>query len=86
MRKDCEPFKQKLNRVSGQVNGIANMIEGGRPVEDILPQVQAARAALSRVALDLLKDDAESCFEKGSQKHKLEKFEELVKSFFKITN
>ena len=36
----------RLKKISGQLNGITNMVENGKECEDILTQVKAVRAAL----------------------------------------
>ncbi len=52
---------RRLNRVSGQVGGVARMVEDERYCIDILTQVSAIQAALDRVALALLDDHARHC-------------------------
>jgi len=51
----------RLNRIEGQVRGIARMVEEDRYCIDVLTQIQAARAALSRVETELLQDHIEHC-------------------------
>ncbi|MCA9381511.1 metal-sensing transcriptional repressor [Candidatus Dojkabacteria bacterium] len=82
---DCKKFNSQINRISGQVNGISKMIDSGRPVADIVQQVSAARAALSRLAVDLLKNESSACFSQDKAESQQKKFEELVTNFFKIT-
>lgn len=53
----------RLSRVEGQVRGIARMLEDGRYCIDVLTQVQAARAALARVEVELLRDHLDACIE-----------------------
>ena len=52
---------KRLNRVAGQVRGIAGMVEDGRYCIDILTQIQAVKAALAKVEGEVLKDHAASC-------------------------
>lgn len=52
---------KRLNRIEGQVRGIANMVEEDKYCIDILTQVSAAKAALDKVALELLRDHARHC-------------------------
>ncbi len=60
-----EPLRRKalvgLRRVEGQVRGLARMIEDGRYCIEIVTQVDATRAALSRVSSDLLRNHVERC-------------------------
>lgn len=53
----------RLNRIEGQVRGVARMVEDGRYCIDILTQVQAVRAALARVETELLKGHLGHCIE-----------------------
>ena len=49
---------RRLNRVEGQVRGVSKMVEEDTYCIDILTQVSAAKAALDKVALELLRDHA----------------------------
>ncbi|HXD51301.1 MAG TPA: metal-sensitive transcriptional regulator [Burkholderiales bacterium] len=42
---------KRLNRIEGQVRGIARMVEGDRYCVDIIVQLAAVRAALNAVTL-----------------------------------
>jgi CsoR family transcriptional regulator, copper-sensing transcriptional repressor len=50
-----------LNRVGGQVKGIAKMVEEDRYCIDIVTQIEAARAALARIESDLLRQHLGHC-------------------------
>ena len=41
---------QRLARIAGQVNGIRDMVEEGRPCDDLLVQLSSASSALTQVA------------------------------------
>ena len=47
---DNEAIAARLRRIEGQVKGIQRMLEEGRPCEDVITQIMAARAALDKVA------------------------------------
>jgi CsoR family transcriptional regulator, copper-sensing transcriptional repressor len=51
----------RLNRIEGQVRGIARMVEDDRYCVDVLTQLQAVRAALLRVESEVLKDHLDYC-------------------------
>lgn len=51
----------RLARIEGQVRGIAKMVEDDRYCTDVLGQINAARAALDKVALGLLDGHARHC-------------------------
>lgn len=52
---------KRLNRIEGQVRGVAKMVDEDKYCIDILTQVSAAKAALDKVALELLRDHARYC-------------------------
>ena len=52
---------KRLNRVEGQVRGIARMIEQDRYCIDVLTQVSAIQSALDAVAMQLLEDHTHGC-------------------------
>ena len=72
----------RLNRIAGQVNGVAKMIEDDRYCMDILHQIQAIKSALAKVETQVLKDHAACCVAEaiasGNEAEQREKFEELV--------
>jgi DNA-binding FrmR family transcriptional regulator len=82
MNEDVQSKVNRLNRISGQVRGVAQMIEDGRYCMDVLHQVQAIRSALAKVESAVLKDHAASCvaaaLATGDEAEQREKFEELV--------
>ena len=47
---DHEKLQKRLNRIEGQVRGIARMLEEDRPADEILQQLLAVRAALKSAA------------------------------------
>ncbi len=53
--------RARLRRIEGQVAGLQRMIDGGRECAEIAQQVAAARAALDRVAIDLITTGLEQC-------------------------
>lgn len=81
----CERARRKvarLNRVAGQVRGIAQMVEDGRYCIDILNQIQAVKSALAKVESEVLKDHAASCVAEavasGDEAEQRIKFNELI--------
>jgi DNA-binding FrmR family transcriptional regulator len=59
--KDKQDIATRLRRIEGQVRGIQKMVEDDRYCIDVLTQVNASRAALESVALQLLADHTEHC-------------------------
>ena len=73
-----EQLLKRLRRIQGQVGGIERMIEDDRYCIDVLTQINAARAALDKVALGLLDDHAHHCVLGGPETKKEERTEELM--------
>jgi DNA-binding FrmR family transcriptional regulator len=64
MQRDNKPtLLNRLSRIEGQVRGVARMVEEDRYCIDILTQIRAVRAALSRVETEMLKDHLGHCIE-----------------------
>lgn len=56
-----ERVVKRLNRAEGQVRGVARMVQEDKYCIDILTQINAAQAALDKVAIELLRDHARHC-------------------------
>lgn len=71
---------KRLKRAEGQVRGIARMVEEDKYCIDVLTQVNAAQAALDKVALELLRDHAAHCLTNDDMTHEAtqQKADELV--------
>ena len=61
---DKENTLKRLNRIEGQVRGIKKMIEEERYCIEVLQQMQAIKAALSKVEDAILKDHSNTCVAK----------------------
>jgi DNA-binding FrmR family transcriptional regulator len=59
--KDKRAIQSRLRRIEGQVRGIEKMVDEDRYCIDVLTQVNAVRAALESVSLQLLADHTEHC-------------------------
>jgi DNA-binding FrmR family transcriptional regulator len=51
----------RLAKIEGQVRGVARMVEQDRYCIDVITQINAARAALDKVALGLLDGHVRHC-------------------------
>jgi DNA-binding FrmR family transcriptional regulator len=76
---------KRLNRVEGQVRGLAGMVEANRYCIDIVTQIAAARAALRRVEEEILRDHVAHCVEhavssgdKADQRRKIAELMDVV--------
>lgn len=64
---DKEALIKRLNRIEGQVRGVAKMITEDRYCIDILTQVSAMQSALDAVALQLLENHIHGCLQNAIQ-------------------
>jgi CsoR family transcriptional regulator, copper-sensing transcriptional repressor len=55
----------RLARIEGQVRGVAKMVDEDRYCIDVVTQINAARAALDKVALGLLDGHVRHCLVGG---------------------
>ena len=78
----------RLRRIEGQVAGVARMVEDDRYCIDILTQMQAIKAALSKVEDAILADHAAHCvaaaIKSGNAEDQRAKFSELVELIGKV--
>ena len=77
---------KRLNRVVGQIEGIAKMLEGGRKLDDVLIQCKAVHSALKAVELRIVKthldqvlNDVAKLDKRKNREQKLEELENLFK-------
>jgi len=61
---------KRLNRISGQVEGIRKMVDDSRYCVDILTQIAAVRSALSGVGQFVLEDHLKTCVSTAIKKGK----------------
>jgi DNA-binding FrmR family transcriptional regulator len=54
---------KRLQRIEGQVRGLARMVEDDRYCIDIVTQIAAVRAALRRAEEEILRDHVAHCVE-----------------------
>ncbi len=86
MRKDIkESCLKRLNRIEGQVRGLARMVEEDRYCIDIVTQISAVRAALRRAEEEILRDHVAHCVEdaivtgnRAEQRRKIAELMEVV--------
>jgi DNA-binding FrmR family transcriptional regulator len=83
LRQDNKPkLLNRLSRIEGQVRGVARMIEEERYCIDVMTQLRAVRAALTRVESELLKGHLGHCIEdaivRGDAKEQRKKASELI--------
>lgn len=52
---------KRLRRIEGQIRGLSKMVDDDKYCIDIMTQISAARAALDKVAVELIRDHARHC-------------------------
>jgi CsoR family transcriptional regulator, copper-sensing transcriptional repressor len=72
-----EQLLKRLARVEGQVRGVTRMVEEDRYCIDVLTQIEAAQAALNKIALGLVDDHVRNCM-RGGKGASEEQVEELM--------
>lgn len=86
MRNDIKAScKKRLNRIEGQVRGLAKMVDEDRYCIDVVTQISAVRTALRRVEEEILRDHVAHCVEhaiksgdKADQRRKIAELMEVV--------
>lgn len=72
----------RLRKIEGQVRGLIGMIEDERYCIDVMTQIHAVKAALTKVESEILKDHVATCVEEaiasGDAAEQRQKFAELV--------
>jgi DNA-binding FrmR family transcriptional regulator len=73
---------RRLNRIEGQVRGLARMVEADRYCIDVVTQISAVRAALRRAEEAILQDHVAHCVEhaiaSGDKQEQRRKVNELI--------
>ncbi len=90
-RKAHHPYETKanmitrLNRIEGQIRGIARMIEEDIYCDDILNQFKSVDSAINGVRKTLLEAHMKSCVVHQIQSGQLEVIDELLATIGKMT-
>ncbi|HEY3641447.1 MAG TPA: metal-sensitive transcriptional regulator [Xanthobacteraceae bacterium] len=86
MRKEIKTScLKRLQRIEGQVRGLARMVEDDRYCIDVVTQISAVRAALRRAEEEILRDHVAHCVEdaiaagdKTAQRRKIAELMDVV--------
>ena len=80
----------RLRRIEGQVRGIQRMIEDDRNSIDVITQLQAIRAAISRVETEIVRQRVAECVRLAvgdqNEVRKRERAEELIRVLVRRPN
>ena len=77
-------LKNRLNRMSGQLNGISKMLDENRYCGDILIQIAAVEKALQFFGYIILQEHMETCMVEDIHEGKTEVVEEAIELIKKL--
>lgn len=77
---DKKNLLNRVRRANGQIAGIEKMIEENRACLDTVQQIAAARSALAKIGVELLKNEAYVC----ARQPEGQDFEEIIENLFKL--
>ena len=75
----------RLNRISGQINGINKMIENDAYCNDVLVQLSAVKNSIKSLSTHILENHLCSCVTRDLENGELDTIDELI-SLFKRFN
>ncbi|MBK8838577.1 MAG: metal-sensitive transcriptional regulator [Hyphomonadaceae bacterium] len=75
---------KNLNRVEGQVRGIAQMVEADRYCIEVVTQIEAARAALARIESDLLRQHLGHCVHRAMNSKNASEQEKVIEELVSV--
>ncbi len=85
-KNDPVNVRTHLHRIIGQLNGLEKMIDEKRDCEEIITQLMAARAALEKLGVVILRDESSYCFINKKNSHKkMQLLEKITSNLFKLT-
>ena len=74
----------RLNRIEGQVKGVARMLEGERPCIEVLQQLASVQAALKGVTKTVLRNYLERCATDAIRSGDTAVYDELMDAIYKF--
>lgn len=83
-KEEIKNLQNRLNRITGQINGISKMIEENRYCSDVLTQIAAVEKALEQVGYIILEEHMKSCVIDDIKKDNLSSLEESLELMKKL--
>ena len=83
-KEEIKKLQNRLNRITGQINGISKMIEENRYCSDVLTQIAAVEKALEQVGYIILEEHMKSCVIDDIKKDNLSSLEESIELMKKL--
>ena len=85
MHRDDKPkLLNRLNRIEGQVRGVARMVEGQRPCLEVLQQLASVQAALKGLTKTVLRNYLERCATDAIRSGDTAIYDELMEAIVKF--
>lgn len=86
---DAENLHKRINKIIGQINAIDKMVEADVPCEDVLIQINAAKAALHKVGQVVLEGHLNHCvrdgIEQGDADKTIAEFSKAIEHFARMS-
>ena len=71
----------RLNRISGQINGIAKMVENDAYCNDVLVQLSAVQKSVKSLSSHVLENHLYTCVSRDLENGELDTIDELISLF-----
>lgn len=78
-KSEKEQIIDRINRISGQLNGIKQMVEDNRYCDDVLTQITAASSSLKSLGFVILSNHMNTCLKEEIRKGNDQELEEVLK-------
>jgi CsoR family transcriptional regulator, copper-sensing transcriptional repressor len=79
-----QEMRDRLNRIEGQVKGVARMLEQQRPCMEVLQQLASVQAALKGVTKTVLRNYLERCATDAIRSGENGVYDELMDAIYKF--
>ena len=71
----------RLNRISGQINGISKMVENDAYCNDVLVQLSAAKSSIKSLSAYILENHLYTCVARDLENGDLDAIDEIISLF-----
>lgn len=58
-------YKQRINNIIGQLNGISKMLDNKNNCEEVLVQLKSVKSAMSSIMNKIIENELDYCIEKN---------------------
>ena len=71
-------YKQRINNIVGQLNGVSKMIDSKKNCEQLLMQMKSIKSSLSSLMNKMIEEEFDNCID--DKRFKKEVFKKLLKN------